>query len=493
MTDPNDTSSAFSQSTPSAGSEIVRAMPHALPQEKSVLCKMLTDPEEGIPLVIEHRLAAAHFYLPAHALLFDAIVRRYDSGQPVELVSLVQHLLDNGLLDRCGGPSAIADLHSYSVGNPSIVHHIRTLRDKRKLRDLIALGTDTINEAYDAPETAAELLETVDARLIAIRDADTPSENMHGAKSLAVLLAADAERCLRGVPPERGIPTGFEELDRMTGGLRKGEMFVVAARPSMGKTAFMANIVETAAIDCGHNVFVLSCEMTAKQVASRIAYSRARVRISDLVAAAGEVSRGEVAKLKSAILALAQARLTVDDTAAATITELRAKARRMHRKDPLGLIAVDYLQLMRSGSRQAQNSREREIGEISNGLKALAKELGVPVLVLAQLNRESEKRGGGRDGAKKGVPRMSDLRESGNIEQDADVIGLLHRDAYFAESDDEKKESAGAAKLIVAKNRNGPTGDVPLTFIADLMRFESGAPVRMEPPPSHHQQSRFDQ
>jgi len=472
-------------------SEITRSLPHAVPQEKSVLCGMLTDPEEKIPLAVESRLTAAHFYLPGHALLFETIIRRYNAGQPIELVSLVQHLLDNGLLDRCGGPAALADIHGYFPGSPHAKAHMAVLREKRRLRDLISLATETIQSAYDAPEESGPLLDEVEARIMAIRDGDTPPANMHSAKTLAGMIAADAEAMLRGSPPERGIPTGFSQLDAMTGGLRPGEMFVVAARPSMGKTALMANIVEHVALDAGENVLILSCEMTAKQVASRIAYGRARVNAAALAHSYGEIPRHEIARLNAATLDLAKSRLTVDDTASATISELRAKARRLHRKTPLGLIAVDYLQLMRSGSKQAQNSREREIGEISNGLKALAKELSVPVLVLAQLNRDSEKRAGGKSG-KKGLPRMSDLRESGNIEQDADVVGLLHRDAYFAEDDAEREESEGAARLILAKNRNGATGEIPLTFIADLMRFESGAPDKSEPPQQSYRKSRYE-
>ena len=261
-----------------------------------------------------------------------------------------------------------------------------------------------------------------------------------------------------------GIGTGYKILDSMSGGLKGGEMFVVAARPSMGKTSFMMNIVEDICLTQDLPTMVFSCEMTSKQIVQRLLFARARFEIVKLKT--GKPSKDDLRKIKAAAEEVAAAKLFIDDTAGISVSELRAKARRKKKDEDIQLIAIDYLQLMRSTSKQAQNSREREIAEISAGLKGLAKELNVPILVLAQLNRGPESRTGG-------APRMSDLRESGSIEQDADMVGLLYRSAYYADSEEERQEADGVAALNLAKNRNGATGEIPLTFIKGLMRFEN--------------------
>lgn len=456
-------------------SNVTRALPYALGPEKSVLSWMLQDPATYVPLAVERRIREDHFYLPAHSQLFAAINKRWDENKTVELVSLIQHLLDTGTLDRIGGPAAVAEIFSYSPTDFHFAHHLEILREKRILRSLIALSNETVAGAYDDPENAADLLDTVESRLLAIREEDTPVDNMTSSKDAVQAVFQGVEDYANGKEKERGQTTGFDVLDRMTGGLMPGEMFVVAARPSMGKTAFMTTIAEHVAVDCQAKTLVFSVEMTTHQLIQRIAYSRAKFD-------AGRMKRGEVLTkhdlltIQRSMLQVAAAPLIVDDTSGITISEVRAKARRVHRAGKLSLICVDYLQLMRSKSKQATNSREREIGEISAGLKGLAKELRIPIIVLAQLNRESEK----RTGKSKGVPRMSDLRESGNIEQDADQIGLLHREAYFSDDEEERQEKEGVARLILAKNRNGETGDVHLTFVAPLMRFESGAPAKDE-------------
>ena len=251
-------------------------------------------------------------------------------------------------------------------------------------------------------------------------------------------------------------------------------MFVIAARPSMGKTSFLLNIVEHIALNKKKPTLLFSCEMPAVQIAERLLFARSGVRRGEIVRR-GTLTQLEMQHFKRAVSDLGAAQLVIDDTAAISINELRAKARRVMRDlGGLAAIGVDYLQLMRSTSKQAANSREREVAEISAGLKALAKELKVPVIVLAQLNRGPETRAGNSVG----VPRMSDLRESGSIEQDADMIGLLYRSDYYAEDEDQRQQLAGQASLHLAKNRNGPTGDVPLHFDAELMRFITREPEK---------------
>src|SRR5678815_3214601 len=266
-----------------------------------------------------------------------------------------------------------------------------------------------------------------------------------------------------------GLATGLADFDKLTDGLHAAEMIVIAARPSMGKTALAMNIAEHIAVEKKKPIAVFSLEMSSQQLVQRLLCSRARVnlgRVRD-----GFLSERDFPALQSAASKLAEARMFIDDSSSLSILELRAKARRLKSQHDIQAIFIDYLQLLRSTSRRAQDNRQIEIAEISSGLKAISKELNIPVVVLAQLNRNPEQ----RSGESKGRPRLSDLRESGSIEQDADLVGLLVREEYYAESDDEKKEAEGKATLIIAKQRNGPVGDVLLTFRKEFTRFESRA------------------
>ena len=263
-----------------------------------------------------------------------------------------------------------------------------------------------------------------------------------------------------------GISTGFTELDRMTNGLHEAEMIVIAARPSMGKTALAMNIAEHVAITGKLPVAVFSLEMSSQQLVQRLLCSRARVNLQKV--REGFLAERDFPSLTAAASKLAEAQIYIDDTAGLSILELRAKARRLKAQKDVQLIVVDYLQLLKSTTRRAQDNRQLEISEISAGIKGLAKELKVPIIVLAQLNRQPEARSGGK-------PRLSDLRESGSIEQDADLVGLLVRPEVYEEDEDARAEKAGEAELIIAKQRNGPVGDVPLTFLKEFTRFEDRA------------------
>jgi replicative DNA helicase len=265
-----------------------------------------------------------------------------------------------------------------------------------------------------------------------------------------------------------GLPTGFTEFDRMTSGLHPAEMIVIAARPSMGKTALAMNIAEHVAIDAGKPVAVFSLEMSSQQLVQRLLCSRAKVNLQRV--RNGFLSERDFPNLTTAASRLATAKLFIDDTPGLTIAELRAKSRRLAASHQIELLVIDYLQLLRSTSRRAQDNRQIEISEISAGIKSLAKELKIPVIVIAQLNRQPDTRA--KEG---GRPRLSDLRESGSIEQDADVVGLLVRSEYYETDDEVKQEKAGEADLIIAKQRNGPTGDVALTFLKEFTRFENRA------------------
>jgi replicative DNA helicase len=346
------------------------------------------------------------------------------------------------------------------------------VKDKFVLRSIIQNSNEAIAQAYDAPDEVEALLDTVEAKMLAIREGSETNKAPTIKQSVHEVIE-QFQALIAGEKGAQGISTGFEELDRMSSGLKPGEMFVVAARPSMGKTSFMMNMVEHVCLDQGKSSMVFSCEMSAFQLVQRLVFSRSKFAMSQL-SRGYTPTKGDLQRIQRAAVETSAAKLFIDDTPGISINELRAKARRKKRDEDIQFIAIDYLQLMKSRTKQAESSREREIAEISAGIKGLAKELGIPICILAQLNRGPESRAG----KSLGVPRMSDLRESGSIEQDADMVGLLYRTAYYAENDEEREAEAGKAELVLAKNRNGETGSIPLTFIADLMRFETGPPAR---------------
>ena len=445
-----------------------RALPNATGPEQSILSTMMQDPQEYIGHAVEGKITPESFYVPAHATLFRVINELYEKGHPIELVSLTQLLRDRGLLENIGGPGALTSIYGYSPTAAHFHHHLGIVKSKSILRTVISSCTDAITNAYEDPEDVNAFLDGVEQQVFAIKEGNEVQGEVKARDVIGEVLEI-IEQYAAGERGTEGIPTGYPDLDEMSKGLKPAEMFVIAARPSMGKTSFMMNVVEHIAVDQKRPSLVFSCEMSSQQIVQRLLFSRARFPMSNLKPGF-QLTRGELERIQQASKELMEAPLYIDDTPAISIGDLRAKARRKKRDEGIELIAIDYLQLMRSKSRQAESSREREIAEISSGLKAIAKELAIPVIVLAQLNRGPEQRGG--------TPRMSDLRESGSIEQDADMVGLLYRQEYYNDptaEDADQEENLGKAELIVAKNRNGPTGDLPLTFIKELMRFESRA------------------
>ncbi len=459
--------------------DALKPPPHAMGPEKSLLSSMLQDPEEYIGRAIEGQLTASHFYVPAHGKLFEVLTKYFEENKAVELVALTQYLMDRGLLEMLGGPAALTEIYTYAPTAAHFDSHLEIVKEKHILRGIITSCTESITEAYEDPEDVQIFLDGVEQKVLEIREAAEGGKEETIAETVVEVMKF-FEEFLAGDKGITGLQTNYSDLDKMSNGLKPADMFIIAARPSMGKTSFMMNIVENVAVDQQKGTMVFSCEMSSSQIVQRLLFSRARFEFSKLQRGYKPV-KADLQRIKRASMEIANAKLFIDDTASISINDLRAKARRKHRDEGLELIAIDYLQLMRSTSRQATNSREREIAEISAGLKALAKELSIPVIVLAQLNRGPEN----RTGDSLGVPRMSDLRESGSIEQDADMIGLLYRKAYYKNKiaedsgenppEDEDEEGAGEAELVVAKNRNGPTGNVPLTFIPGLMRFETRA------------------
>jgi replicative DNA helicase len=380
---------------------------------------------------------------------------------------------DQQLLDKVGGAAAISELYTFVPIAAHFTYYKKVILSKFMLRQLIHASSLNIHQAYEhgkesPDEDVTTLVDHAEQRVLGVRESVGAED---GIRSLSqhVMEAIDSIEYMLAHPGQlRGLPSGYAKLDSMTSGLQGGEMFVIAARPSMGKTSLAMNIVEFIAVDSNSPCAVFSLEMSATMLVRRLLVSRARLSMSDLTR--GLLNRAQQESLARATRDLQKAQIFIDDTPGLDVMELRAKARRLKKQFGIKMIAIDYLQLLTSGSRRAKDNRQIEIAEISAGIKGLAKELDVPIIVLAQLNRAVESRKGQR-------PVLSDLRESGSIEQDADMVGLLTRTDYAGakmEADDEKEqdpESKGDALLIIAKNRNGPTDDVPLKFIDHSMRF----------------------
>ncbi len=444
--------------------DIHRALPHSLEAEQGLLGSMLIAPQEVMDDCAQ-RISAEAFYQPTHQTIFALLIELWDKQQPADLITLTQALRERKQLDAVGGAAYITSLIDFTPTAANASYYLDIVREKYTLRRIIATCTTCASRAYDDNGEVNILLDEVEREVLAINE-DRVKE-VPKMKDQVMEAIETIEKLYERRGAITGLPTGFAELDRMTSGLHGAEMIVIAARPSMGKTALAMNIAEHVAIVAKHPVAIFSLEMSSQQLVQRLLCSRARVNLQKV--RDGFLSERDFPNLTNAASKLADSDIFIDDTSGLSILELRAKARRLKQKHNIELIVVDYLQLLRSPSRRAQDNRQLEIAEISSGLKALSKELNIPIIVLAQLNRNPEARAGGK-------PRLSDLRESGSIEQDADLVALLVRSEYYAEDEEAKEETRGEAELIIAKQRNGPVGEVKLTFLKEYTRFEDRAP-----------------
>lgn len=457
----------------SSSQDIHRTLPHSVEAEQGVLGSMLISPRDIIAECVE-KINEEYFYIPAHQTVYSVLVELWNAGQAIDLITFTQVLRDRNLLDAVGGAAAVTGLFTFVPTAANVSYYLEIVRDKFILRQIIAACTESVRRSYEDQDEVDNLLDEVEAKILAVGD-DRFKGQMQSMQDQVMAAIETIEKLYERKGGITGISTGFTEFDRMTSGLHAAEMIVLAARPSMGKTAFAMNIAEHVAIEEKKAVAIFSLEMSGQQLVQRLLCSRARVNLKKV--RDGFLGDREFSSLTTAASKLASAKMFIDDTAGLSILELRAKARRLKAQHEIELVVVDYLQLLRSTTRRGQENRQIEISEISYGLKGLAKELNIPIIVVAQLNRNPEN----RTGDSKGRPRLSDLRESGSIEQDADLVGLLVREAYYADSDEEKEEAAGKAQLIIAKQRNGPTGDIPLTFLSEFTRFEDRAREEREP------------
>ena len=450
--------------------DIHRPPPHSVEAEQGVLGSMLISPRDAIAEVVE-KITADYFYVPAHQTIFNALVDLWNVGQGIDLITFTQVLRDRNLLESVGGAAAVTNLFTFVPTAANVGYYIEIVRDKYILRSIIAAGTESVRRAYEEQDEVGNLLDEVEQRIFAVGE-DRFKGQMLSMKDQVMEAIESIEKLYERKGGITGVSTGFIEFDRMTSGMHPSEMIVIAARPSMGKTALAMNIAEHVAINEKLPVGVFSLEMSSQQLVQRLLCSRARVNLQKV--RDGFLGERDFPSLTAAASKLAEAKIFIDDTASLSILELRAKARRLKAQQDVQLIIIDYLQLLRSTSRRAQDNRQLEISEISAGLKGLAKELKIPVIVVAQLNRQPEQRSGGK-------PRLSDLRESGSIEQDADLVGLLVRPEMYEEDEEARQEKSGEAELIIAKQRNGPVGEIPLTFLKEFTRFEDRARNVSEP------------
>lgn len=443
-----------------------RSMPFSDDAEKGVLSCFLQSPTELLNDALV-TLPLEAFYHPANQLIYDVLRDFYNTARPIDIVSISHYLIDKQLMDKIGGPATLAELLAFVPTPAHYSYYKGILHDKHLLRRIISACTESIQNAYEYQEDVPLLLDRVEQRVLNVRE-DVASRDAfkplgHHIDNAMVAI----EELLRSPGMLRGLSTGYRKLDELCSGLQGGEMFVIAARPSMGKTSFAMNMVEHIAVDKNKPVAFFSLEMSASVLVQRLIAARAEVNMGKLKS--GLLNREQMRAVTTACGQLQKANLFIDETPGLDIMEFRAKARRLKKQHDIKMIAIDYLQLMTSGSKRAKENRQIEIAEISAGLKGVAKELDLPIVVLAQLNRQVESRKGQR-------PMLSDLRESGSIEQDADIVGLLTRADYAGSKqedapDDEDESKKGEAMLIIAKNRNGPTDDVPLRFIPEIMRF----------------------
>jgi replicative DNA helicase len=431
---------------------------------------MLISPRDTIAECVE-KINEEYFYIPAHQTIYTVLVELWNAGQAIDLITFTQTLRDRNLLDAVGGAAFVTSLFTFVPTAANVEYYLEIVRDKYILRSIIAAATESVRRAYEEQDEVSNLLDEVEQKIFAVGE-DRFKGQMLSMKDQVMEAIESIEKLYERKGGITGISTGFIEFDRMTSGLHPAEMIVIAARPSMGKTALVMNIAENVAIQQKLPVGVFSLEMSSQQLIQRLLCSRARVNLQKV--RDGFLAERDFPSLTAAASKLAEAKMFIDDSASLSILELRAKARRLKAQQDVQLIVIDYLQLLRSTSRRAQDNRQLEISEISAGLKSLAKELKIPVIVVAQLNRQPEARTGGK-------PRLSDLRESGSIEQDADLVGLLVRPEIYEEDEEARAEKSGEAELIIAKQRNGPVGEIPLTFLKEFTRFEDRARNVTEP------------
>jgi replicative DNA helicase len=450
------------ESAPALSAEVGRIPPHATEVEKAILGAMLLS-REAVGQAIEILREADAFYDPKHGKIWTAMMALYERNDPIDLVTVSEELRRASQLEGVGGTPYLVSLDQFVSTPRNIDHYCNAVLEKRTLRRMIEAGRTIVDEAFDQMEQVADLLDRSEQRIFAIANEQLRS-GFVPMRKLVLHAYSEIEEYRQRKVHVTGVPSGYADLDEMTAGFQKSDFVVIAGRPSMGKTSFALNIAENVAVTSRSKdkpgVGIFSLEMSKDALVQRLLCSLAKVDIHKI--RRGYASNEEYKRLQNAAAQLHEAPIYIDDSASLGILEMKAKARRLAVDGKLGIIFVDYIQMVR-GPETSEN-RQQEISAISRAMKMMAKELNVPVVALSQLSRAVETRGGTKR------PMLSDLRESGAIEQDADVVLFVYRPEVY-ETEPEKRD--GRAEIIVAKQRNGPTGSVDLAFLSECTRFES--------------------
>ena len=434
------------------------APPHNIEMERNLLGSLMIDPKVADDIVsIVHR---EDFYLEAHQILFDRIIQMYNSGHQVDLPLLVEDLRTDNLLDKIGGQEYIIEiLHSvaYAVHAKS---YAEVVKQKSILRSLIQTSSEILQDAYQSNADANELINQAEEKIFSLKGDESKSDKLDFFQVLQDTLNQINDTMLKGGAP--GIQTGLADFDKMTGGLHNGELIILAARPSMGKTALAANIADYVAVEEQKGVLFVSLEMNQIELAKRLISSRGEIDSNKF--RTGSFVPEDKDMILQTVSQLSATKLVIDDSPVRTVTEIAALGRRLKRAGRLDLIIIDYLQLIQPDN--ASDPRQEQVSKIARRLKGMARELEIPVICLSQLNRQAEQ-------TKDNRPRMSHLRESGAIEQDADVVMFVHREEYYLSPEDKEKspDLVGKAEIIIAKQRNGATGDVKALWRPEYTKF----------------------
>ncbi len=431
----------------------MRIPPHSIEAEQSVLGSMIMDHDAVI--VASEILITSDFYRPDHGQIFAAIMELYTTGNPIDLVTIQDRLVQNGVLDQVGGLSYLVELANSVPTSAHIKQYAKIVQEKATLRKLIKVSTDISAKSYEGEEPLDNIMNFAEKSIFDVLQ-NKKTDDFTGIDEIILTSIEKIEEAHKSKGGITGIETGFIDLDQRTAGLQPSDLILVAARPSMGKTAFSLNIIQTAGIKNKKSVAVFSLEMSKDQLVSRMLCAEAMV--DSQKARTGMLEKDDWDRIAQSIPNITNSRIYIDDTPGINVMDMRAKCRRLKMEKGLDLIMIDYLQLM-SGVGDG-SSRQQEISDISRSLKALAREMNAPVIALSQLSRACEQRQDHR-------PMLSDLRESGAIEQDADVVMFLYRDEYYHPDTDKKN----VGEVIIAKQRNGPTGTVELVWLGQYTKF----------------------
>ncbi|HEY9581890.1 MAG TPA: replicative DNA helicase [Savagea sp.] len=444
-----------------------RVPPHNIEAEQSILGAIFLEPETLI--TASEIIMPVDFYKVAHQKIFETMLVLNDRGEPIDLVTLTEELKAANELENVGGLSYLGELASTVPTAANIDHYARIVEEKSLLRKLIRVATTIIDDGYTREDEVEEVLAEAERKMMEV----SSRKNAGDFKPIADVLVdtfENIERLHNQKGDVTGIPTGFTDLDRITAGFQRNDLIIVAARPSVGKTAFALNVAQNVATKTDENVAIFSLEMGADQLVMRMLCAEGNIDAQAL--RTGDLEDEDWKKLSLAIGTLSNAGIFIDDSPGVRVNEIRSKCRRLKQEHGLGMIVIDYLQLIMGSGRSGEN-RQQEVSEISRSLKALARELEVPVIALSQLSRGVEQRQDKR-------PMMSDLRESGSIEQDADIVSFLYREDYY----DKETENKNLIEIIIAKQRNGPTGTVTLAFAKEYNKFLN-VDWSQQPPPNN--------